>query len=85
MAYRVLLRRSALRELEGLQNPMRRRVARAIRALGDDPRPPGAKLLSGAYRRWRIRVGDHRILYLVDDDSVVVVIVLIRHRSDAYR
>jgi len=85
MAYRVLLRRSALRELEGLQNPMRRRIARAIHALADDPRPPGANPLSGPDRRWRIRVGDYRILYLVDDDSVVVVIVLIRHRSDAYR
>lgn len=85
MAYRVLLRRSAVRELEGLHQPMRRRVARAIDGLADDPRPPGAKLLSGPDRRWRIRVGDHRILYLVDDDSVVVVIVRVRHRKDAYR
>ena len=85
MAYRVLLRRSALRELEALHQPIRRRVVRAIDALADDPRPPGAKLLSGPDRSWRIRVGDYRILYRINDDSVVVVIVRVRHRKDAYR
>jgi mRNA interferase RelE/StbE len=84
MAYRVLLRRSAIRELEHLHNPTQRRIARAIAALADDPRPPSAKLLSGPDRRWRIRVGDYRILHRIDDDSVVVVIVRVRHRKDAY-
>jgi mRNA interferase RelE/StbE len=84
MACRVLLRRSAFRELESLHNPIRRRIARAIAALADDPRPPGAKLLSGPDRRWRIRVSDYRILYRIDDDSLVVVVVRVRHRKDAY-
>jgi len=85
MAYRVFLRRSAARELEDLTQPIRRRVTRAIGALSNDPRPPGAKLLTRADRVWRIRVGDYRILYLVDDDGVRVVVIRIRHRSDAYR
>lgn len=85
MAYRVILLRSADRELEGLPQPIRRRVARAIDALASDPRPPGAKLLTGADRRWRVRVGDYRILYRVNDDLVEVLVIRIRHRSDAYR
>jgi mRNA interferase RelE/StbE len=64
---------------------MRRRVARAIDTLAINPRPSGAKLLRGPDRRWRLRVGDYRVLYRVDDDRVVVLVVRVRHRSVAYR
>jgi mRNA interferase RelE/StbE len=85
MAYRVVLRRSAQRELAALPQPMRGRITRAVAAPATQPRPPGAKLLSGPERIWRIRVSDYRILYRVDDDRVVVVVVQVRHRSIAYR
>ena len=85
MAYRVVLRRSAARELANLPPPIRRRVTRAVDALAANPRPLGAKLLREPGGRWRIRVGDYRVLYRVDDDRVVVVVVRIRHRSIAYR
>ena len=85
MAYRVVLLRSAARELDALPQPMRRRVARAIGALATEPRPPSVKLLSGPERIWRVRVGDYRVLYRVDDDRVVVMVVRVRHRLDAYR
>jgi mRNA interferase RelE/StbE len=85
MAYRVQFLRSAKRELGDLPLPIRRRVTTAINALSGDPRPPGAKLLSGADRRWRVRVGDYRILYRINDDMVEVLVIRVRHRSDAYR
>ncbi|MEO7868972.1 MAG: type II toxin-antitoxin system RelE/ParE family toxin [Candidatus Limnocylindria bacterium] len=85
MAHRVVIRRSATRELGALPQPTRGRVVRAIEALASDPRPTGAKLLSEPGRRWRLRVGDYRILYWLDDDRVVVVVVRVRHRSNAYR
>ncbi len=85
MAYRVVLHRSAVRDIGNLSQPNRGRVMRAIDALATNPRPRGAKLLSGPDRRWRFRVGDYRVLYRVDDDRVVVVIVRVRHRSVAYR
>jgi mRNA interferase RelE/StbE len=85
MAFRIEFLRSAARELEALPQPMRRRVGRAIGGLAVDLRPPGAKLLSGEDRRWRVRVGDYRILYRIHDDVVLVVIVRVSHRSDAYR
>jgi len=85
MAYRVVFRRSALRELERLPQPIRHRVATAINLLASDPRPSGAKLLHGSGGRWRVRVGEYRILYVIEDERVTVVVIRIRHRSDAYR
>jgi mRNA interferase RelE/StbE len=85
MAYRVVLRRSAARELGNLTQPIRGRLTRALGVLSNDPRPTGAKLLTGPDRIWRLRVGDYRILYRVDDDIVRVLVIRIRHRSDAYR
>jgi mRNA interferase RelE/StbE len=85
MAYRVVFRRSAARELASLPQPIRGRVTRAVDALATNPRPPGAKLLREPGGRWRLRVGDYRVLYRVDDDRVVVVVVRVRHRSIAYR
>ncbi len=85
MAYRVVLLRSAARDLQNLTKPIQRRVSRAIDALAADPRPHGAKLLAGPDRAWRIRVGDYRVLYRIDDDRVEVLVIRIRHRGDAYR
>lgn len=85
MLYRVLVMRSAERDIAALPPPLKRRVATAIGGLASDPRPPGAKLLRGSDRRWRIRVGDYRVLYLVHDADVLVVVVKVRHRGHAYR
>lgn len=85
MAYRVVLLRSAARELADLPVQIQRRVARAINALAADPRSRGSRLLAGPDGIWRVRVGDYRILYRINDDLVEVLIIRIRHRSDAYR
>jgi mRNA interferase RelE/StbE len=84
-AYEVRFRRSALRELADLQQPLGRRVTRAIQALAHNPRPPGVTLLSGPERIWRIGVGDYRIVYRLDDDRKVVSVLWVRHRRTAYR
>lgn len=84
-AYEIRFRRSALREVEDLRQPTRRRVTLAIQDLARDPRPPGVTLLSGPERIWRVRVGDHRVLYSVDDGWSVVIVLRVRHRKDAYR
>jgi mRNA interferase RelE/StbE len=85
MAYRVEVLRTAGRELGALAPPVRRRVTRAILALSNAPRPPGAILLSGRDAIWRVRVGDYRVLYRIHDDLVLVVVIRVRHRKDAYR
>jgi len=75
--YDILLARSARKELEGLNPPDQRRVFRR--------RPPGCRKLEGADDLWRIRIGDHRVVYSIDDTRRLVDIVAVRHRSDAYR
>lgn len=64
---------------------MQKRLAAAIDMLAADPRPPGAKRLAGAVDLWRIRVGNHRIVYTIEDDVLVVLVVELGHRRDVYR
>jgi mRNA interferase RelE/StbE len=73
-------------ELEGVGTRAdRRRIVDRIRALADDPRPPGCEKLAGRDDRLRVRQGDYRILYSVDDTERAVTVVRIAHRKDVYR
>ncbi len=84
MAYRIEYKPSAEREFHALPKEVQRRIRPRIDALALDPRPPGAKKLRGYVNRWRIRVGDYRVIYEVYDKELVVLIVKIGHRSDVY-
>lgn len=83
--YDITFARSARKDLERLGEPIRTRVFRRIERLESDPRPAGCRKLEGAEDLWRIRIGDYRIIYSVDDSRHVVDISAIRHRSDVYR
>ena len=82
--YRLQIKRSAVKELAAVRLRDRRRIARRIQTLATDPRPPGCEKLSGQ-EKYRVRQGDYRILYAVDDDELTVVVVKIGHRRDVYR
>ena len=82
--YELLIKRSAAKELEALPTTPRRRVTAKIQILAIDPRPPGAEKLSGA-DKYRLRQGDYRVLYEIDDGARTVSIVKIGHRRDVYR
>jgi mRNA interferase RelE/StbE len=84
MKYSLRIRRSAERELNRLPDFVFRRINERLLSLEDDPRPPGVKRLShrGEYR---LRVGDYRVLYEVDDKEKTVEIVSVGHRRDVYR
>jgi mRNA interferase RelE/StbE len=82
--YLVTFARSARKELESLSNPLVQRIFTKIEALGDGPRPSGCKKLRGSEDLWRIRIGDYRVIYSIDDGEKYVDIVAIRHRSLAY-
>jgi mRNA interferase RelE/StbE len=76
---------SAAKEIEALPRKSdRRRVVHRIESLADDPRPPGAHKLSGR-DRYRLRVGRYRIVYAIEDDELVVLVVRVGHRKDVYR
>lgn len=83
--YGIIFARSARRELETLDASIVRRVITRIEGLAQDPRPPGSRKLQGEQNLWRIRIGDYRVIYSVDDRQRIVDIVKIRHRREAYR
>lgn len=83
-SYSLLIKRSAAKELEHLPVKDRKRVAATVRALATEPRPPGAGKLS-AQEKYRIRQGDYRVVYAIDDSILTVTVVKIGHRRDVYR
>ncbi|MDZ4178377.1 MAG: type II toxin-antitoxin system RelE/ParE family toxin [Coriobacteriia bacterium] len=83
-SYRVLLKRSVLKDLEPLPARDRARIVERIGALADDPRPRGCEKLS-ALERYRVRMGDYRIVDAIKDAELVVWVVRVGHRRDVYR
>lgn len=83
MRYRVELRPAAVRALRKIDHSQRPRIEGAITLLAQDPRPPGARALRGR-DGFRVRVGDYRILYTVEDGVLMVVVVTLGHRREAY-
>lgn len=85
MRYTVEFTTSALQEFRALDRQIQRRVSSRIAKLCEDPFPAGVKKLQGEPKHFRIRVGDYRIIYRVDGQRVVIVIVQIGHRREVYR
>ena len=83
--YEVRLSRPAQRDLDRLTRDSWVRIRDALLSLADDPRPPGCRKLRGGNATYRVRVGDYRALYDVDDDSCIVLVLRIRHRREVYR
>ena len=81
--YRIELRPAAVKALRRIDPRDRGRVQGAIALLGEDPRPPGAKSLQGR-DALRVRVGNYRIIYTVEDGVLLIVVVALGHRSDVY-
>lgn len=84
--FRIELLPAAEREIDKLPRDARRRIADPIDALAADPRPADAKLLAGTGREriWRLRVGQYRVLYLVEDGRLRILVVRIADRREAY-
>ncbi len=82
--YSVELKPSARKELERLSEKLIERIFPKLEALEDEPRPAGCKKLKGGRDEWRIRVGDYRVVYAIDDVKVRVSVTRIRHRSEVY-
>jgi mRNA interferase RelE/StbE len=83
VTYGIELRPAAVRALKKLDPPVARRIQGAIALLAEDPRPPASRLLRGR-PGVRVRVGDYRIIYMVEDDVLLVVVVTLGHRRDVY-
>jgi mRNA interferase RelE/StbE len=84
-SYTVTFARSARRELEKLPAGLAERILLRIERLANEPRPAGCRKLRGERDLWRLRIGDYRVVYSVDDRRRVVDVSVVRHRHDAYR
>ena len=83
-SYRVALTASAERELHHLPAQVVARIVPRLEYLASGPRPPGCRKLKGGDKEWRIRVGDYRIVYEIDDRAKTVDVTRIAHRREVY-
>jgi mRNA interferase RelE/StbE len=83
--YSITFARSARKELEKLPANVAERILEKIESLAGSPRLPGAIKLQGRKNLWRMRVGDYRVIYSIDDSSKTIDVSIIRNRRDVYR
>ena len=84
MTYRVTLSPMAVRQLRKLDAHVRRRIQAALDLLAEQPRPPSATQLVGGSGEWRVRTGDYRIVYEIEDDHLLVLVLRLGHRREIY-
>jgi mRNA interferase RelE/StbE len=85
MNYKVALTPAAIKERERLPEEIRRRIDRILRTLVEESHPPNSRKLTGSQQDWRVRVGDYRILYEIEEEAKQIVVWRIAHRREAYR
>ena len=84
--YSIVFARSARKELESLSAKLVQRIFPTFEALAKEPRPKAnCRKLTAEKNLWRLRVGDYRVIYTIDDDKQALDIVAVRHRSKAYQ
>ena len=82
--YRLEIKRSVVKEIKRLPSRIQQQVQAAIHGLVIDPRPDGCKKLKGA-NQYAIRISEYRVIYEIDDDRLIVLVLRARHRRDVYR
>lgn len=84
-SYKVFIKPSAVKEIEAIDRISdRRRIVRRIQGLAHEPRPPGCEKLSGQ-GKYRVRQGDYRIVYAIEDETLILSVVKVGHRREVYR
>lgn len=84
MSYRVEVAPAAVRQLRKLDRAAQWRIQAAIELLAGEPRPSGARKLVAGGGEWRVRTGDYRMVYEINDDVLLVLVVAVGHRRDIY-
>jgi mRNA interferase RelE/StbE len=85
VSYQVRKARRVQREIDAIEKRDRLRIEAVISLLAENPRPPRAVKLVGPFDRWRVRAGDYRILYEIDDGVLTVLVIKVAHRREVYR
>ncbi|MBC6429731.1 type II toxin-antitoxin system RelE/ParE family toxin [Nostoc sp. HG1] len=85
MTYQIEISNSAVKQLKKLSTDIRDRINEKILDLAENPRPSGVVKLENTENQYRIRVGNYRVLYEIQDDVLIVKVVRVGHRRDVYR
>lgn len=85
MSYVIVVSKATQKQIDDLPQEIQERVDEKIRSLADEPRPNGAAKLKGSKNEYRIRIGDYRVRYEIDDDKQTIQILQCKHRKDVYR
>ena len=85
MTYRISLSPAAARQLRKFDPQVRRRIQGVLELLAVEPRPPAATRLVGGSGEWRVRTGDYRIVYEIEDQELLVLVLRVGHRREIYR
>jgi mRNA interferase RelE/StbE len=85
MSYAIAISKSVQKQIDNLPNDVAERVIEKIQNLASEPRPDGIVKLKASDNEYRIRIGDYRIRYEIDDESQLVQILQCKHRKDVYR
>jgi mRNA interferase RelE/StbE len=85
VTYRVCKTRRVEREIRAIERRDRLRIEGVVALLAENPRPPKATKLVGRRDRWRVRAGNYRVLYEIDDDILTVLLIRVAHRREVYR
>ena len=85
MTYSIALAPPAARQLRKFDPQVRRRIQAAHELLATEPRPPAATRLVGGSGEWRVRTGDYRIIYEIEDDRLLILVLRVGHRREIYQ
>ena len=85
MSYQIIIPKPPQKQLKQLTPEIYKRIIEKIGQLANEPRPTGTKKLQGFDQEYRIRIGDYRVRYEIDDKTLTVIILSCRHRREAYR
>lgn len=83
--YRIEFLKTAQKEFRKLPKEVQQRIAAKIDALQVDPYPPDSKKLKNGHGRFRVRVGDYRVIYRPEDDELIILVIKVGHRRDVYQ
>lgn len=84
VTYQIVLAPSAARQLRKFDPDIRRRIQAVLELLAENPRPPAATQLVGGAGDWRVRTGDYRVIYEIDDGRLLILVLRMGHRRDVY-
>ena len=85
MTYEIIITKTIQKQLDNLPNNIQERVYDKISQLAEEPRPDGVVKLKGYDNEYRIRIGDYRLVYEIQDEQLIVLLVQCKHRRDVYK